>query len=471
VVSASSPYHSTRRPNTTLLGVIKVGARDRDALVGAADRLAALTEPPLPPGWDEELERKAARWRLRLAHDGAVEAGEVSADSDGEPSDAGDPAALEDPGDELATDAGAAQVILSAADQEEFERRLAVIRGDAVSLLLVGLVRANVHIVNSFLRSLFWSRPLSAAAAAEAAEEIERDDEDRVLLESAVKGSDGFFTTFFVSPYSKYIARWAAHRGLTPNAVTAVSMTIGVLAAAAFALGTRLGLVAGALLLQLAFTADCVDGQLARYTRTFSKLGAWLDSMLDRAKEYVVFAGLALGASRFGGDEVWALALAAMTLQTIRHTLDFSYGTLQHKAIAERLRPPVEEPRDWIRPVSAPGAAAAGGDGTAPTRAGAKPASAPGASPSFAPTDEPREPLSVPAVVRGVMRLSRAVERWRATRWLKKILVFPIGERFAVISLTAALTTPRTTFVVVLAWGTFALLYSLAGRSLRSLLS
>ena len=44
------------------------------------------------------------------------------------------------------------------------------------------------------------------------------------------------------------------------------------------------GYVAGAVLLQAAFTLDCVDGQLARYTRTFSKLGAWLDSIFDRAR-------------------------------------------------------------------------------------------------------------------------------------------------------------------------------------------
>ena len=95
-------------------------------------------------------------------------------------------------------------------------------------------------------------------------------------------------------------------------------MVIGILAAAAFATGERWGLVAGAVLLQLAFTADCVDGQLARYTRTFSKLGAWLDSIFDRAKEYLVFAGLAIGASR-AGDAVWLLACAALTLQTVRH--------------------------------------------------------------------------------------------------------------------------------------------------------
>ena len=83
-------------------------------------------------------------------------------------------------------------------------------------------------------------------------------------------------------------------------------------------------MIAGAILLQLAFTFDCVDGQLARYTRTFTKLGAWLDSIFDRTKEYAVFAGLAIGASQ-SGDDVWLLAGAALTLQTMRHSIDFSY--------------------------------------------------------------------------------------------------------------------------------------------------
>jgi hypothetical protein len=63
----------------------------------------------------------------------------------------------------------------------------------------------------------------------------------------------------------------------------------------------------------------------------------------------------------------------------------------------------------------------------------------------------------------------RRLDRMRGVPWIKRIVAFPIGERFAVISLTAALFDPRVTFVVVLAWGTFALAYSLAGRLLRSL--
>ena len=225
-------------------------------------------------------------------------------------------------------------------------------------------------------------------------------------LDTAVKSVDGFFTTFFVSPYSKYIARWAARRGITPNAVTITSAVIGVLAAVAFATGERWGQIAGAVLLQVSFTTDCVDGQLARYTHNFSKLGAWLDSTFDRAKEWAVYAGLAIGAPH----DVWVLAAVALTLQTVRHAVDFSY-----------------------REVAGRRSQVAGGGA------------------------------------------ARAVGRWTSLEripglvWVKRVIAFPIGERFAAISITAAIWNPRVTFIVLLAWGGFALLYSLPGRVLRSL--
>jgi len=461
VMSAASPYHVAGRPNACLLGVLKVGERDRPALVEVAERLASLIEPPLPPGWQEELERKASRWRQSLADNGAralevgdrQEAGRTPREP-GEPEQA--PRADE-------TEAPAAGVVLSAAGESQVSERVSILREDVVSLLLVGMVRANVHVASSFLRALFWARPLSRAAVHDTADQIKGYDEDRVLLDSAVKANDGFFTTFFVSPYSRYIARWAAHRGLTPNQVTTISMAIGVLAAAAFATGSRPGLIAGAVLLQAAFTADCVDGQLARYTRTFSKVGAWLDSIFDRAKEYVVFAGLAIGASRGFGDDVWVLAVAAMTLQSVRHIADFSFGASEYQAIAAEQRPPLEVPGEvGLATVTVP-------TGPAPSPLLVEPAA--GVPAAGVPT-EPAPPLArriVAGVARRAIALSRALERRSPTRWLKKILVFPIGERFAVISVAAAVATPRTTFVLVLVWGAVATLYTLAGRSIRSL--
>ena len=70
---------------------------------------------------------------------------------------------------------------------------------------------------------------------------------------------------------------------------------------------------------------------------------------------------------------------------------------------------------------------------------------------------------------RRVLRAWHRIDRLPGVRWVKKMAAFPIGERFAAISVTAALFDPRTTFVVLLSWGGFAVLYTLSGRVLRSI--
>jgi hypothetical protein len=69
---------------------------------------------------------------------------------------------------------------------------------------------------------------------------------------------------------------------------------------------------------------------------------------------------------------------------------------------------------------------------------------------------------------RTVVRFWHSLDRRPAMLWVKRIVLLPIGERFALISLMAAFTTPRLTFVALLSWGGFALVYGLTGRALRS---
>jgi phosphatidylglycerophosphate synthase len=230
-------------------------------------------------------------------------------------------------------------------------------------------------------------------------------DDEAVRLRSAVKARDGFFTTYCISPYSRYIARWCARRGLTPNQVTTASLITALIAAGCAATGTRAGYVAAGLLLLFSFVLDCTDGQLARYSLQYSTLGAWLDATFDRAKEYAYYAGLALGAAR-DGDDVWALALGAMILQTCRHVVDFSFNEANHDATAN----------------------------TSPTAA-----------------------------------LSDKLDSVGWTVWVRRMIVLPIGERWAMIAVLTALTTPRITFYALLVGCAFAATYTTAGRVLRSL--
>lgn len=320
---------------------------------------------------------------------------------------------------------------------EDAETRL----GDPVGLLLVGLVRGGVRVAARDVRVLTARRVTSEEALRGTERRIAGTDEERVRLESAVKGDDGLFTTYAVSTYSRYIARWAARRGLSPNTITFINLGVAVLAALWFSSGTRAGLVAGAVFLYAAFVLDCVDGQLARYARKFSPLGAWLDATGDRAKEYIAYAGLAVGSTMGGFGDAWGLAVAAMLLQTLRHMIDFSYAAAAVTDVATLPRRSVREHGDGLDDhVSVPAQA-----GTVPRQ------------------------RSGSGLGRSVVRLSRSFDSRGWLRWVKKVVVLPIGERFALICVLAAVTTPRITFVVLLSWGGLAACYTLAGRVFRSL--
>jgi hypothetical protein len=311
---------------------------------------------------------------------------------------------------------------------------------DVVALLLTGLVRSGVRVTAREAGPLVCERVLTPDEVAAGRQAVESVNEDRVRLEAAVKSDDGFFTTYAVSSYSAHVAKVCARLRLTPNMVTSISMAIAVVSAVWFSAGTRTGQILGAILLYLAFLFDCVDGQLARYTRQFSTLGAWLDATFDRAKEYTVYAGLAVGStaaasgSAVHGGDVWPLAVAALTVQTVRHMIDFSFSAAKQDAPpAPRPTLPLTGPSDSWRPPARPRARGAAGLG------------------------------------RLVMVVSSRTERIPGLHWAKKIVILPIGERFALIALTAAIWNAKVTFLSLLVWGSLAALYTLTGRVLRSL--
>ncbi|KPC88398.1 transferase, partial [Streptomyces sp. NRRL F-6602] len=112
--------------------------------------------------------------------------------------------------------------------------------------------------------------PLAPQERSEARQAVAAVDDEAIRLRTAVKSRDGFFTTYCISPYSRYLARWCARRGLTPNQVTTASLVTALIAAGCAATGTRGGFVAAGLLLLFSFVLDCTDGQLARYSLQYS---------------------------------------------------------------------------------------------------------------------------------------------------------------------------------------------------------
>lgn len=199
--------------------------------------------------------------------------------------------------------------------------------GNAIDLVLVALVRAALVVAPAEVAGAPYVRSADSAEREGVKREIAALNDARLRLKLANRANDGFFSVFFLRKFSKLFT-WAAVRlKMTPNQVTLISFAVGLYSAYQFSLGTFWSIFAGAVLLQLSIIIDCVDGELARYTRQFSQLGAWLDAITDRIKEYLVFFALAYGAAKDGRD-LWIPAIGMMLFQTFRHISDYNFARI-----------------------------------------------------------------------------------------------------------------------------------------------
>lgn len=288
------------------------------------------------------------------------------------------------------------------------------LKGNALDLTLVALTRAMIKVDAAEV----WSAPFVRSSDPQERKRVENEiaqlNMGRVRLRMANRANDGFFSVFFLRKFSKLLTWLAVRIGATPNQVTLISFAIGLYSAFCFAQGTFWQIFLGAILLQVSIIVDCVDGELARYTRKFSQLGAWLDAVTDRVKEYMVFLGLAVGAEKEGRD-LWIPAVAMMMIQTFRHLSDYNYA----RVVRIRAEKTFQKPVDF----------AAAFDGIIPTE---------------------REPQG------------------RLRYWLGKIIQFPIGERWLAISASAVIGGAAFTFTIMPILAAISALVVFRGRIIKT---
>lgn len=119
--------------------------------------------------------------------------------------------------------------------------------------------------------------------------------------------------------------------GLTPNHLTLIGFGIAIVAAVAA--WQESWLAAGVLVL-VGAVFDLFDGALARATDRTSRLGAFMDSVADRAGEAVVYVGIIAGCLAAGFSLGAILAAAAMAaafmvsyVRAKSESLGFTSGT------------------------------------------------------------------------------------------------------------------------------------------------
>ncbi|HEX2195976.1 MAG TPA: CDP-alcohol phosphatidyltransferase family protein [Actinomycetota bacterium] len=131
------------------------------------------------------------------------------------------------------------------------------------------------------------------------------------------KKRDYWWTVLATDPVAVPLVGFLARRRwLTPDQVTAIALVSGLAVGAAFATGTRAGLIAGGILFYVAFLFDCVDGKLARALGVTSAKGEALDHLADGGRRASASLGLALWAWRSDAaepsDVLWVVVYAVL---------------------------------------------------------------------------------------------------------------------------------------------------------------
>ena len=205
--------------------------------------------------------------------------------------------------------------------------------GPAVDRLFAGLAALGTLIFAQRVRLLVAHRVEDASGLAAAEAAVTAVDEDRAELRLSVKEKDDFFTTYFVSTWSPQVVPVGgpapAHPDRRDGDLGALRGGRG--GAVRGRRATRAGRRCGAALPRLrAGLRGRPTGplhpalqRLRRLAGHHGRPGQGIPGLRRSAASGPSHAGLGNG---------WALAIAAMTLQTVRHMTDTWYGALHDEA-------------------------------------------------------------------------------------------------------------------------------------------
>ena len=133
------------------------------------------------------------------------------------------------------------------------------------------------------------------------------------LLRSLIKDTEGFMSRHVERRISLAITRRLVGTRITPNQMTLVSLSIGLLGAPFFLSAEPLHQLIGALLFLTHSILDGCDGELARLKFQESPAGARLDFWGDNLVHVAVFGCMAMGWSQAEASR-WPLLLGALAI-------------------------------------------------------------------------------------------------------------------------------------------------------------
>ena len=120
----------------------------------------------------------------------------------------------------------------------------------------------------------------------------ERRGAQRMLLGLLLKSEDGPVTKYVYRPVSRPLTRLLVGTPITPNQVSILVLVIGMAGCWFTAQRGQTNLIIGTSLVLAAGFIDGCDGEIARLRLLSSKLGAWLDTVVDELTTTVFFVAI-----------------------------------------------------------------------------------------------------------------------------------------------------------------------------------
>ena len=152
-------------------------------------------------------------------------------------------------------------------------------------------------------------------------------------------GAEHWTGTLYMRRISPYLTRLLLPTGITPNGVTWLMIVAGGAAGVALLVPGLPGAVLAALLAQAQMLLDCSDGELARWQRSFSATGVFLDKLGHFVAEALIPLGLGVradgGLGSIGG---WTTLGALLSLLVV---VNKSLNEMVHSARASAGLPPL----------------------------------------------------------------------------------------------------------------------------------
>lgn len=156
---------------------------------------------------------------------------------------------------------------------------------------------------------------------------------EKLLYGKLIKPVDGLISRYINRKFSIGIFTpllLKIYKGITPNQVTILSFVVGLVSSLYFFLGYA---ITGAVLIQLSSILDGCDGEIARLKHMQSKLGDFVDAILDRYADGFILLGIFYySLTEIGNKEIFgiyysSLLIIIISVLAIIGNLMVSYST------------------------------------------------------------------------------------------------------------------------------------------------